>query len=43
MERRVPIVGGNSNNDANYGAFYFSLETDAANRNWNIEAALSSP
>ena len=39
----MPIVGGNSNNDANYGTFYFNLNNDAGNRNWNIEATLSSP
>ena len=39
----MPFVGGYSNNGANYGLFYFDLNNDAANANWNIEAALSTP
>jgi hypothetical protein len=33
------LVGGNSNNGANAGAFYVNLNNAFSNRNWNIAAS----
>ena len=35
--------GGNSNNDAQCGAFYLNLNNTASNANWNIGASQSYP